>query len=72
MSLVFSSDDVSEKALHGIDEQPKERRRSRLREQRDELLEHLKMHVLARRDVGDVSRGLLASEALIERVEKGA
>ena len=68
MSIAFSNH--SERATHGIDDvQPKEKRRSRLREQRDELLAALKVQVLARRDNGDESAGLRVAEALIARIE---
>ena len=36
-----------------------------------ELLDHLKMHVLARRDEGAESEGLRDSEELIARIEGG-
>lgn len=65
MSLVYSRDDVSEKALYGIDEQHKERRRSRLREQRDDLLAALKAVVDYVTINGTIQFGLSGNDGLL-------
>jgi hypothetical protein len=65
VSIAFSHHE--ERALHGIDDgPPKEKRRSRLREQRDELLAEVKR---LNERLGDHCDQLPGTDELIVRIE---